>query len=251
AFKESFIEFFDPIATVFAPLLKLERPYQDRQWALCVFDDVIEFGGEAGARYQAIFVEPLLNALGDHYPEVRQAAAYGVGRMGMNSKGIYNHFLSGAVERLVAMISHNDSRSTEESSIATENAISAVAKILKYSNAVDSNLVIPTFITWLPIWEDAEETPFVYSYFCDLVEANHPAVLGENNSNLPSIVNIIVQVFAHDAIDDSSELGVETKQRLSSILKVLSNNKEIFDAILQTLKFNSNLQNTLAAILSS
>jgi hypothetical protein len=251
AFKESFIEFFDPVATVFAPLLKLERPFQDRQWALCVFDDVIEFGGEAGARYQGIFVEPLLNALADQYPEVRQAAAYGVGRMGMAPKGIYNHFLSGAIERLVMMISHSDARSTEEGSIATENAISAVAKILKYSNAVDANLVIPTFITWLPIWEDAEETPYVYDYFCDLVEANHPAVLGENNSNLPSIVNIIVQVFSHGAIDDSSELGIRTKQRLASILKVLSQNKEIFDAILQTLKFNSNLQQTLAAILSS
>jgi hypothetical protein len=251
AFKDRFIEFFDPIATVFAPLLKPERPFQDRQWALCVFDDVIEFGGEAGARYQGIFVEPLLNALADQYPEVRQAAAYGVGRLGMAPNGIYNHFLSGAIERLVAMISQNDSRATEEGSIATENAISAVAKILKYSNAVDANLVVPTFITWLPIWEDAEETPFVYDYFCDLVEANHPAVLGENNSNLPSIVNIIVQVYAHGAIDDSSELGVKTKQRLAAILKVLSNNKEIFDAILQSLKFNSNLQATLAAVLNS
>lgn len=164
------------------------------------------------------------------------------------------------------MISRDDARSTEEGSVATENAISAVAKILKYSNAVDANLVIPTFITWLPIWEDSEglfpkfflmqtyaflETPYVYDYFCDLLEANHPAVLGDNNSNLPSIVNIIVQVFAHGAIDDSTELGVRTKQRLASILKVLSNNKEIFDAILQNLNLNSNLKNTLATILSS
>lgn len=32
----------------------------DRQWALCVFDDLIEYCGPASARYQAFFLQPLL-----------------------------------------------------------------------------------------------------------------------------------------------------------------------------------------------
>lgn len=190
-------------------------------------------------------------ALNDTYPEVRQAAAYGVGRMGMAPKGIYNHFLSGAVERLVSMVARPDARATEECSVATENAVSAVAKILKYSNAVDPNLVIPTFISWLPVWEDAEETPYVYDYFCDLVEVNHPLVLGQSNGNLPTIVNIIIQIFIREAIDESTELAIKTKQRLAAILQVLSQNKELFDTIIRHLKLNSNHQQILAAALSS
>ncbi|KAE9552189.1 hypothetical protein FO519_004604 [Halicephalobus sp. NKZ332] len=250
-FKEAFVDIFAPVIPQFEQLIKPNRPFQDRQWAFCVFDDIIEFGGPKAASFSGVFVEPMLNGLSDEYPEVRQAAAYGVGVMGLSPHHAYNHFLSGAVERLVAMISRPDSRSTEESIIATENAISAVGKILKHSNAVDANLVIPTFLSWLPVWEDTEETPHVYDYFCDLVESNHPAVLGENNSNLPSVVNIILQAFHHDAFDDSTELAIKTKQRCAGIIKVLSQNREIFEAILSSLALSTNLQTTLQAIINS
>lgn len=30
--------------------------------------------------------------------------------------------------------------------------------------------VIPTFVSWLPVWDDADEVPHVYGYFADLVE---------------------------------------------------------------------------------
>ncbi|VDK33089.1 unnamed protein product [Anisakis simplex] len=80
-------------------------------------------------------------------------------------------FISDALERLAAMINQPDARSTEEGIAATENAISAVAKILKYNaEAVDANAVIPTFLSWLPVWDDSDETPYVYGYFADLVE---------------------------------------------------------------------------------
>lgn len=30
--------------------------------------------------------------------------------------------------------------------------------------------VIPTFVQWLPVWEDTEESPYTYDYFADLIE---------------------------------------------------------------------------------
>lgn len=61
-----------------------------------------------------------------------------------------------------------------------ENSISAIAKILKYNSAgMNIHELVPRFISWLPIWNDHEEVPYVYDYFCDLVEAQHPALQGD------------------------------------------------------------------------
>lgn len=84
----------------------------------------------------------------------------------------YAHACARAIPLLAEAINKPDSRETEEGTEATENAISAVAKIIKYnSSGIDTNAVIPAFIGYLPIWEDADELPYVYDLFCDLVES--------------------------------------------------------------------------------
>lgn len=64
-------------------------PWQNLQWGICLFDDLIEFGGEFSIKYQHIFLEPMLKALADENPEVRQAAAYGFGIMGLLGGNAY------------------------------------------------------------------------------------------------------------------------------------------------------------------
>ena len=71
---------------------------------------------------------------------------------------------------LFQVINAQDSR-TRENVNATENAISAVAKLCKYNRGnIPLNEVIPAFIGALPITEDKEEAPLVYGYLCDLIE---------------------------------------------------------------------------------
>ena len=79
-------------------------------------------------------------------------------------------FLSDVVPLLFQVINAEDSRSRENVN-ATENAISAVAKICKYNRGnIALNEVIPLFLATLPITEDKEEAPHVYGYVCDLIE---------------------------------------------------------------------------------
>jgi len=52
----------------------------------------------------------------------------------------------------------------------------------------------------LPVLEDTDEVPHVYDYLCDLIERNHPMVLGVNNSNLPNLIQIMTDVFVKNAI---------------------------------------------------
>ena len=73
------------------------------------------------------------------FQKVRQAAAYGFGVMGMNGGSIYARACAEALPRLFTMINTPNSR-TIENNTATENAISAVTKILKYNNSCVDNL---------------------------------------------------------------------------------------------------------------
>ena len=77
---------------------------------------------------------------------------------------------SEVVPLLFQVINAQDSRSRENVN-ATENAVSAVAKICKYNRGnIALNEVIPAFIAALPIIEDKEEAPHVYGYLCDVIE---------------------------------------------------------------------------------
>jgi hypothetical protein len=79
-------------------LVAPERYWQERQWGICIWDDMVEFTGPAAVKYQHLFVPNLLNYLGDSSAEVRQAAAYGCGIMaqfgGETFAGETNHMLN-------------------------------------------------------------------------------------------------------------------------------------------------------------
>lgn len=172
---------FDQMASHFVQLLAPERPYSDRQWALCVWDDVIEFCGTDSIKYQEFFLKRLLEQIIDETPEVRQAASYGVGLMGMNGGAQYAQACASAMPLLIQVINDRESRNVENIQ-ATENAISAVTKILKYnSSAINVDQLLPTWFSWFPVYDDSEESPYVYGYLCDFVE-RYQFILYFNNT---------------------------------------------------------------------
>ena len=72
--------------------------------------------------------------------------------------------------QLLSVIQDPESRQPENA-LATENAISAVTKICKYQpTAINVDEVLPHWLSWLPVWEDDEETVHIFSYLCDLLE---------------------------------------------------------------------------------
>jgi hypothetical protein len=79
--------------------------------------------------------------LQDNAAEVRQAAVYGCGVMGQHGGPTYAPACAEALGKLMKVIAAPESRS-EENINATENAISAVTKIIKYSG-INKDEVIP------------------------------------------------------------------------------------------------------------
>lgn len=141
-------------------------------WSLCVFCDLIEYTGLNSVQYQAHFLQPMGENLAHSEPDLRQAAAYGVGVAAKFGGPSYAAFVVECLPHLFNIINFPESRS-EDNLIATENAISAVGKILavyKESGAFDSASLIGAWINALPILEDSEEAPETYSLLLDLME---------------------------------------------------------------------------------
>ena len=76
-----------------------------------------------------------------------------------------------ALPMLSLIISDSESRSDLPATNATENAISAVTKVcLHLENQVPLESILPVWLSWLPVYEDKEEAPHIYSYLCKQIE---------------------------------------------------------------------------------
>lgn len=230
-YKQDFYTYFDLIVGHFIKMVGSDQPWSDRQWGLCVFDDVIEFGGPACIKYQQYFLTPILEGIRDKNPAVRQAAAYGCGTLAMNGGPSFAATCAEALPRLAEMINDPESRS-EENIGCTENAISAVTKILQYNNSnVNVNEILPHWLSWLPVWEDSDEAPHIYGYLCHLIETNNSTVIGPNSSNIPRLIAIIAEAFNRDALPYEHPVS----QRMANIVRQIQGSGEMFQMCINQL----------------
>lgn len=232
SYKTAFLPFFDQICGHFVQLLGPERPWSDHQWGLCIFDDVIEFGGVTCMKYSNVFLQPLAAYVTDKSAEVRQAAAYGWGVLAQFGGDQFAGECGKALPLLMEVINDPESRTVKNLN-STENAISAVTKILKYNNSqikVSDDMVL-MWLNWLPVLEDDDEAPHVYGYLCDLIENNHPVVLGPNNTNLPRLVGIMAEAFSKEVIKSTQPVGI----RMTNIVRQIQSNDTMFQTCIAAL----------------
>ncbi|XP_039601355.1 importin-5 [Polypterus senegalus] len=199
SYKEKVLPWFEQLLQLIVNLICPHRPWPDRQWGLCIFDDVIEHCSPASFKYAEYFLRPMLQSLCDSSPEVRQAAAYGIGVMAQNGGENYRPFCTEAIPLMVGVIQAADSKDKANIN-ATENCISAVGKVMKFRpECVNVNEVLPHWLSWLPLKEDKEEAVHTFSFLCDLIESNNPVVLGPENANIPKIFVIIADGFINES----------------------------------------------------
>ena len=76
-----------------------------------------------------------MNNLKNPHSELRQAAAYGIGVLAKHGGKTFEQFLADNIPTLVAIIQDSNSRNAENI-YATENAISAVTKIIEFNGGM-------------------------------------------------------------------------------------------------------------------
>lgn len=179
--NKSFHTIFKNMGAAFIPSWQQLMPFYDtfvssndstqRQWAICIFDDLVEFCGPQSWEFRDHIIQPLINGMQDKNSANRQAAAYGVGIAAQKGGPAWAEFASASLEFLFQVTKVANARSDEEV-FATENACAAIAKILHYNNSkvMNAQQVVESWIETLPILNDEETAPYAYSFLAQLID---------------------------------------------------------------------------------
>jgi len=142
-----------------------------RQWALCIMDDVLEFCGEQSWNYQDHICQPLIDGMRDEIPANRQAACYGVGIAAQKGGPAWSEFVAKCLPALFAVCQIPNGRE-DDHVFATENACASIAKILQSNAAKVPNVqgVVAHWVNTLPVVNDEEAAPYAYMFLAQLID---------------------------------------------------------------------------------
>lgn len=165
----AFLRSWERLMTTYESFLSSSDPTQ-RQWGLCIMDDVLEYCGPESIHYQNYIQKPLIDGCKDPSAAIRQAAAYGIGVAAHRGGTPWSQFLNGSVPFLFQVTQVPDARG-DDAVYATENACAAIAKILHFNSASvqDPQNVVAQWVNTLPVTNDEEAAPFAYGYLATLI----------------------------------------------------------------------------------
>ncbi|KAK5113523.1 hypothetical protein LTR62_003392 [Meristemomyces frigidus] len=175
-----FLPHWEKLLTFYNLFVSNPHDETQRQWALCILDDVLEFCGEASWRYSPHVIQPLLAGLSDPAAANRQAACYGVGVAAHKGGEAWSEFVAGCLPALFAVTRREGSRG-EEDVFATENACASIAKVLHFrpERVGDPQAVVQAWVETLPVVNDEEAAPYAYSFLAELIDRGNPAVMSQ------------------------------------------------------------------------
>ncbi|KAK6544185.1 hypothetical protein TWF694_000891 [Orbilia ellipsospora] len=206
-----FLSFFEPLLGLYQKFIA-SRDASDRQWALCIVDDCIEFCGPESWKYREYFLKPLTESLRDDNPAIRQAAAYGIGIAAKTGGTVYAEFVAAALPALFQVTQLPKAR-VEDHVYATENACASIAKILhsNSSKVPDVQAIATAWIDTLPVINDEEAAPYAYAFLAELVDQKNPAVMSQPGR----VFDLVVQAL------DADTLTGQTAERVVASMKTL------------------------------
>ncbi|OAG02553.1 importin subunit beta-3 [Paraphaeosphaeria sporulosa] len=163
-----------------------------RQWAICIFDDVLEFCGPQSWNYHEQIMQPLVAGMQDDVPANRQAAAYGVGVAAHRGGEAWSEFAAASLPTLFQITQRPNARADDDV-FATENACASIAKVLHYNPGKVPNWqdVAAAWVDTLPVTNDEEAAPHAYAFLAQLIEQQNPAVTSNPGKPFIAVVQAL------------------------------------------------------------
>ena len=226
----------EPVSSmqVFCARLHNVRPAYERQAALCVFDDLILYGGEEGRNVISNMLPAMRAYSFDADADVRQAACFGVGVCAQVGGDVFGACGGGQIVGDLERVIRDPNARTEAAEAATDNAVSAVMKIMEFQASCvrDRGAALGSMILeYLPAKCDEGEARVMHGTLIRFVESSDPRVFGDNYVNMPKILSVLLNVLGTTLIDEEyarravevikgmqSKYPGEVLQRATSIL---------------------------------
>lgn len=213
--KANFLSSFQVLAPTLTTFLNDDNT-SVKLCGLCIVCDVLEHCGSDLVVYKEMFAVVVGESITSPHAGIRQAALYAVGVAAQHGGDAYADFGLACLEPMFKMASVPDARA-EENVHATENSISAIAKVChRYASQVPNlNAVLEQWILLLPIVQDETAAPFAYTFLAELIKSQHPAV----TNNIPKVVDLILQALSYASILGNTAQNVvsTTRQLLGSM----------------------------------
>lgn len=215
--NKAFHTIFKNMGTRFLPHWQRLMPFYDsfitssdatqRQWAICIMDDVLEFCGDQSFQFSSHIMQPLIDGCRDSNAANRQAAAYGVGVAAQKGGAAWSDFCAAAIPTLFQVTQIPGARE-EEHVFATENASASIAKILHYNNSKVQNPqeIVSGWIQTLPVTNDEEAAPFAYSFLAELIDQSNPVTTEPNSA--ATLFKFIVQALEAETLQGNTATKV-------------------------------------------
>lgn len=167
---QNFLPHWERLLNYYDLFVTSQDPTQ-RQWALCILDDVLEFCGPASSHYYSHIAQPLVDGMRDDQAANRQAACYGVGVAAHKGGDNWTEFAAASLPILFEVTRRQNARSDDDA-FATENACASIAKILHFNNGKVQNIpeVVGMWVETLPVVNDEEAAPYAYSFLAQLID---------------------------------------------------------------------------------
>ena len=208
---EKFLRPWEKLMEFYDNFINSDDPTQ-RQWAICIMDDVLEFCGPQSYRYSDHIMKPLVVGMQDENAANRQAAAYGVGMAAQKGGNDWAPFVAQSLEYLFQVTRRPNARSDDDV-FATENACAAIAKVLHFNSTQvpNAHMFVDPWLDTLPIVNDEEAAPYAYSFVAQLIDQNNDVVQGKAQ-----------QVFHHICLALEAEtIQGQTAQKIAASAKTL------------------------------
>ena len=204
-------------------LLMTEKPITntDLQIAICMMDDIIEFGGPGSSQLLNQFIPCLMKNMNHAAAEIRQAAVYGIGVFFQVSpeNATDPKIINNMVAKLHSLITAKNSRK-KAAVMATENAISAFGKALEFKSSCleTEKSAVEAFVAYLPVSKDREEARVTYARFLNFVANNRKFIFGDNFALLPKVISTLVTILGSKLVEK------ELNPKILQTLKMLQSN---------------------------
>jgi len=198
-------------------LLEKGRSPTEHRIAICIIDDILEYCPQAGGNYAKDFLPFLVTGSTEQDATLRQCSIYGMGVVASKHPEVFQHWIPEVLPKLVRTIQHPASKS-RENQLATDNAISAIGKIIYQFPGKADQKIVELWLKNLPLLHDDLEARIMHDLFVTLVENQDVRILGDKSQNLMHVLELLVQMLAVGEMLTTSNTG----KRICTLLQSFS-----------------------------